>query len=39
MGQAAGSAAALALRHGVDIREIDIQDLKSALSDADCIVP
>lgn len=39
MGQAAGSAAALALRHGVDIREVNIQELKSALSDADCIVP
>lgn len=39
MGQAAGSAAALALRRGVDIREIDIPELKSILSDAGCIVP
>ncbi|HIV02266.1 MAG TPA: FAD-dependent oxidoreductase [Candidatus Aphodoplasma excrementigallinarum] len=39
MGQAAGSAAALALRHGVGIRGLDIQELKSALSDAGCIVP
>ncbi len=39
MGQAAGSAAALALRYKTDVRNIDIHELKTALSDSGCIVP
>lgn len=39
MGQAAGTAAALALRSKTDVRNIDIHELKTALSDSGCIVP
>jgi hypothetical protein len=39
MGQVAGQAAAMAAKIKCDVRKIDIQKLRSALSDSGAIVP
>ena len=39
MGQAAGTAAAIALKEGIRVRCVDIKQLKACLNDAGCIVP
>ncbi len=38
VGQAAGTAAALAVKHGVEIRDVDLQELRKVLRDADVVL-